>query len=66
MGAAMNSKTTIPPRLFKPREAAKYLAISERSLHRLKQEGQIPAVKFGQNVRYDIADLNSFIEGFKS
>lgn len=54
------------PRLIKPKEAASYLAISARSLHRLKREGKIPAVKFGQVVRYDLADIDAFIEGLKS
>lgn len=59
----MDSITT--SRLFKVREAAKYLSISERTLFDLTKEGRLPAVKFNHSVRYDIADLDTFIAAAK-
>ena len=52
-------------RLVKVRAAADYLAISERKLWDLSQNGTIPVVKLGRAVRYDLADLDSFIENMK-
>jgi excisionase family DNA binding protein len=52
-------------RLLTTRQAAAYLAISERKLWSLTKEGRIPAVKIGRCVRYDIADLDGFIRAAK-
>lgn len=48
-------------RLIKCREAAAYLAISERKLWQLSKDSRIAAVRFDRVVRYDIADLDEFI-----
>ena len=60
----MNStiKTT---RLMTSKEAAVYLAISERKLWSMTQTGEIPAVRLGRAVRYDLNDLDSFIQKAK-
>ena len=54
---------TPPPlkRLIKCRQAAQYLAISERKLWQLTKDQRVPAIKFDRVVRYDIADLDEFI-----
>jgi predicted DNA-binding transcriptional regulator AlpA len=52
-------------RLLNARQAAAFLAISERKLWGLTQQGRIPAVKFDRVVRYDINDLNGFITAMK-
>lgn len=44
-------------RLLSAKEAAQYLGISERSLHRLKVAGQIPFVPVGFLVRYRAESL---------
>jgi excisionase family DNA binding protein len=49
------------PRLMKPKEAAEYLAISERKLWSLSKSQAIPVVRMGRSVRYDKRDLDSFI-----
>jgi excisionase family DNA binding protein len=49
-------------RLLRPREAAQWLKISERSLWSLTQRGELPAVRIGRSVRYDLADLVAFVE----
>ncbi len=53
-------------RLLKTREAAKFLAISERSLFNLYKSGQLPFVRVGRAVRFDLNDLEQFIQGMKS
>ena len=53
-------------RLIKVKAAADYLAISERKLWDLSQSGIIPIVRLGRATRYDLADLDSFIEKMKS
>lgn len=55
----------LPPKLNTPKTAAAYLAISERKLWQLTKDGRIPAVRFDRCVRYDIADLDSFIQTAK-
>ena len=57
----MNKTTNTPPRLISTREAARYLAISERKLWQLTKDQRVPAVKFDRVVRYDIVDLDEFI-----
>jgi len=59
-GGAMNN-TAIVPRLLNVRQAAKYLAVCERTLWNLTQEGRVPAIKIGRCVRYDLTDLDAFI-----
>jgi excisionase family DNA binding protein len=49
-------------RLLTQREAAKYLAISIRTLFSLSQNGRLCSIKLGpRSTRYDIADLDKFI-----
>ena len=54
------------PRLLKPKEAASVLAVSERTLWTLTNDGSIPAVRIGRSVRYDPADLAAWIEQQKN
>jgi hypothetical protein len=49
-----------------PREAARALCISEKTLWSLtKPRGPIPAAKIGRLVRYDLADLQVFLDAQK-
>jgi excisionase family DNA binding protein len=52
---------------MKIRDAAAYLAISERTLWTLTHhEKKIPAVKIGRRgIRYDLSDLDAFINKAK-
>ena len=52
-------------RLMTVKEAAKYLCISERKLWSMTQAGEIPCVRLGRAVRYDLNDLDSFIQKAK-
>ena len=58
--------TNIGYRLVKVKAAADYLAISERKLWDLSQNGIIPVVRLGRAIRYDLTDLDDFIEKMKS
>lgn len=58
--------TTSPlNRLIKCREAAAYLGICERKLWELKKDGRIPSVRIDRAVRFDITDLDVFIQSAK-
>ncbi len=45
--------------------AARLLSISPRKLWQLTKDGDIPHVRMGRSVRYDVADLHSSIEKMK-
>ena len=52
---------TIEPILLTPRDAARALSISERSLYALTvPRGSIPCIKSGQLVRYVVEDLRAW------
>lgn len=52
--------------LLKPDEAAAALAVSPRCLWGLTKAGDLPAVRIGRAVRYDLADLRAWIDARKS
>lgn len=47
-------------------EAARFLAISESLLQKLKSRNEIPCVRIGRSVRYYLPDLVRWIEERKS
>jgi len=49
------------PLLLSPRQAARALSISERTLWQRTKDGVIPAVKLGHLVRYSPEDLRTWI-----
>jgi excisionase family DNA binding protein len=51
--------------LLKPDDASKTLAISPRTLWSMTASGEIPAVRIGRSVRYDVADLRKWIDSKK-
>ena len=61
----MTNTITIAPRLMDAKAASAYLAISERKLWDMTKSGDIPAVRLGRAVRYDIDDLNALINKAK-
>jgi excisionase family DNA binding protein len=62
----MNNDSSIIPRLLSASDAAKYLAISERTLFELTKTQKLPAVRIGRAVRYDKSDLDAFIASAKN
>jgi excisionase family DNA binding protein len=61
----MNETSLNEQLLIIPREAAKALAISERTLWQLTKDGAIPCVRIGRSVRYDLRDLRGWIDRHK-
>lgn len=53
-------------RLVRPKDAAAYLAICERKLWELSKNDVIPVVRLGRATRYDLADLDLFINRAKA
>jgi excisionase family DNA binding protein len=51
--------------LWTSREAAAALSISERTLWKLTNEGNIRCIRIGRSVRYDPADISKWIEAQK-
>jgi len=51
-----------PHQLLKPRDAAKLLGISERTLWTITKQGKLPAAKLGKSVRYREEDLKRYVE----
>ena len=49
-------------RLFTVREAARYLSVSVSTLYGWVHQRRIPFVKAGRALRFDLADLDRFIE----
>ena len=54
------------PLLLRPREAALFLGISERSLWSLGDSGAIPVVRIGRSVRFDRRDLIAWVDRQKN
>ncbi|MBN2513580.1 MAG: helix-turn-helix domain-containing protein [Sedimentisphaerales bacterium] len=66
MHSAIESvETTQATRLFKIKEAAAYLAISERTLWTLIDNNKFPVVRFGKVRRIARDDLDAFIQSMK-
>jgi len=55
------NEQTIEPMLLTPRQAARALNISERTLWQRTKDGVIPAIKLGHLVRYSPDDLRHWI-----
>jgi hypothetical protein len=65
MPASLLTGSTLPTTrlLLTPREAAAALAVCEKTLWSITQpRGDLRAVRIGRAVRYDMADLRTFIE----
>jgi excisionase family DNA binding protein len=60
----------VDQRLFRTKGAADYLGISPRTLWTLTNLGKLRSVRFNtggrESVRYDVADLDAWIEAQKS
>jgi hypothetical protein len=55
------------PLALSPRDAARALSLSEKALWNLTQpRGPLPAAKIGRLVRYDIRDLQAFLDAMKA
>ena len=53
------------PRLLTATEAAHYLGIGRSTLYELKKRGELPHVLVGTIVRFDVRDLDAYVEARK-
>ena len=53
---------TLPSRLLTPKEAARFLGISSRTLDRLVKQGLVAVVRMGGSRRFKLEDLLAAIE----
>ncbi len=60
----MNDQS-MPKLLLTARDVSKLLSISERTLWELTRRGEIPRLKIGAAVRYDVRDLQAWIDKTK-
>lgn len=44
------------------REAAERVGVTQRTLYRFIDKGQLPAYKFGRVIRVKVSDIDAFIE----
>jgi excisionase family DNA binding protein len=61
MNGTQSADGDSPRLLLTSREAAAALSISERTLWQLREDGKIPCVLFGRNVRYNLSSLEEWI-----
>ena len=52
-------------RLLKTKDAALYLSVSASTIRRLYYEGTLPAIDHFKSLRFDIRDLDKFVETYK-
>ncbi len=63
----MSDQEHVPPLALTPRDAARALCVSEKTLWSLTEpRGPIPAAKIGRLVRYDVNDLRAFLDSMKA
>jgi excisionase family DNA binding protein len=65
LASQKNASTSPGIRLLRREQAAKYLGLSVSSLDGLNREGSLPHVKVKSSTRYDIRDLDAYIERMK-
>jgi len=53
---------SLRPLLLSPRDAAKALSISEKTLYNYREAGEIPFVRIGRAVRYSPEALRQWIQ----
>ncbi len=51
--------------LLNESQAATWLGISKRTLWSLRAGGEIPFVRIGRAIRYDVNDLRTYVEKMK-
>lgn len=58
-------KAPITAQLLSEREGAKWLGVSPRTLWALRDAGEIPIVRVGRLVKYDLDDLRDYVAANK-
>jgi hypothetical protein len=63
----MNDNNDVRPLALSPRDAARALSMSEKGLWNVTApRGPLRAAKIGRLVRYDVRDLQAFLEASKT
>ena len=57
--------STTSPLLVDPREASRLLCVCEKALWNLTKRGELPAVRIGRSIRYDLVDIRAYISRSK-
>lgn len=63
--APTNHSAGVRPRLLSVREAACYVGISHWTLRQKAWEGELPEVRLGRRLLFDLRDLDAWIERSK-
>lgn len=58
----MGNEPNTVPRLVTVNDAARYLAVSVSTLYGWVYQRRIPFVKVGRALRFEVADLDNFVE----
>lgn len=58
----MGTETNTAPRLVTVNDAARYLAVSVSTLYGWVYQRRIPFVKVGRALRFEMDDLDNFVE----
>jgi excisionase family DNA binding protein len=66
MRSGSNSEGKIEPRLLTVQEAARFLTVSASTLYGWVWQRKIPFVKVGRALRFDLTDLEEFIEASRT
>ena len=61
----MSNDPSVPTLLLSVAETSKALRLSPRKIWSLTASGELPSIRIGRSVRYDIADLRAFIDAQK-
>jgi excisionase family DNA binding protein len=64
-GGDSNGSPKMPPRLLNIKQAAASLGLSVGALYHLVARREIPFVKFGRTLRFDVRDLDRWIQNGK-
>lgn len=55
-------QSDLQPQLVRSQDAARFLALSDRKLWELTRSGNVPHIRIGRSLRYDLDDLRRWIE----
>ena len=58
----VRSNMGVGKRLLKPRETAEYLGLKVGTVYRMARLRELPSVKVGRALRFDLVKLNHYVE----
>ena len=62
MGSQMRSNESVDKRLLNVREAARYLGLQADTVYKKARLRELPSVKVGRALRFDVKALSRFVE----